>query len=269
MGTNVVVADAIEAEAWEDLYAAMPEPMRSELGLEARRVGDARVLLAPKIPSAMFNRAIGFGAEQTPTEKDLDALIDVFARAGAPFFIHVHDRTRDRSRVEQWLSARGLVLFSRPCWQKFLRRATPPPEVATSLVVREIGRAEAEPLARILVDAHKMPPPMLPWLAALVGRERWRSYGVFDGAAIVGGGMTYLRGDRAWLGMGGTAASHRGRGAQKAVMARRVADAIAAGATIIATETGEPVGDESNPSYRNMLWCGFERAGLRANWTRA
>jgi hypothetical protein len=37
----------------------------------------------------------------------------------------------------------------------------------------------------------------------------------------------------------------------------------------VITETGEPIGDEPNPSLRNMAWCGFVRVASRLNYARA
>ena len=51
-------------------------------------------------------------------------------------------------------------------------------------------------------------------------------------------------------------------------MRQRIVDAVAAGAQHIATETGEPVSGEVNPSFSNMLKVGFQKAMSRENWTR-
>jgi hypothetical protein len=48
-------------------------------------------------------------------------------------------------------------------------------------------------------------------------------------------------------------------------MAARIAHAQAQGCTSIHTETGDPVGNEPNPSLANMVRCGFERICSRAN----
>jgi hypothetical protein len=111
-----------------------------------------------------------------------------------------------------------------------------------------------------------MPPSIAPWIAALVGRPRWRAYLVRNGGEAIGGGLLYHDGDWAWLGMGATAPAHRGRGVQGAVMARRIRDAIAAGARHIATETGDPVAGERNDSLANMVRSGFRKVCSRENW---
>ena len=79
---------------------------------------------------------------------------------------------------------------------------------------------------------------MTGWLANLARQPNWRAYLGLDGGRAVASGFLYLCGDDAWLGMGATLPEHRGRGAQGALMALRIREAIAAGCSRIATETG-------------------------------
>ena len=70
------------------------------------------------------------------------------------------------------------------------------------------------------------------------------------------------------IGLGATVPSHRGKGAQGALLARRIADANESGARATVTETGRPEpGEEAkHPSYRNILRAGFEEAYVRINY---
>ena len=81
-----------------------------------------------------------------------------------------------------------------------------------------------------------------------------------------GAGALHLDGEAAWLGVGATRPQFRRRGAQAAVLAARIDAARAAGATMLATETGERVPDQPSTSYRNILRAGFREAYVRANW---
>jgi len=87
----------------------------------------------------------------------------------------------------------------------------------------------------------------------------------------VAGGALFIDKGLAWLGLGATLASHRGRGAQNAILARRITDALAAGVRGLVTETGLPApGEEAaHPSFRNIRRAGFEIAYARANYRRA
>jgi len=86
------------------------------------------------------------------------------------------------------------------------------------------------------------------------------------GAQVAGAGLLYVEGREAWLGAGGVLREFRGRGAHRALMALRIREAAAAGCARAFTETGEPIGEEPNPSLANMERCGFRRVCSRLNF---
>ncbi len=263
----VTQLDAIEAEAYRDLFAAAPAPLARGMGLQVRMLAGATLLLATA-PTTLFNRAIGLGNERAVAPEELDAIAGEYRRAGVPtHWIHVGPAARPEA-LPGWLSARGYRIAARATWAKLVRGpAAPPPQSGgTSLVVREIVARHAERLARVIVLAHALPPPMAAWGAALVGRSRWRAYGAFEGEELVAGGFLFVEGRAAWLGMAGTLASHRGRGAHRALLAQRIRDALADGCTTLAAETGEPSAGEASASLGNLYRCGFERACARTNY---
>jgi len=245
--------EGAEREALEDLYAAAPTDLA-----RAERVGGATVLVAPRLP-AFFNRAFAIGIDEPVVEDDVDAILDTLR--GAPE--SSVQPPPGESELEEWLAARGLE--RRWSWAKVLRGAEPAPDVGTDLHVRELGPPDAKRFGAVVAAAFGLPEVMATWSATLVGRPRWSAYGAFDGDALVGTGALFVEGDVAWLGLAGTLPFHRRRGAQGAVMARRIADAIAVGCTSIATETGI-LPDRPNPSLDNMLRCGFTVAYERGVW---
>lgn len=258
---DVAAADHIEAAAWRSMFALAPPPM----GLVAERIAGTTALIAPAIPVSLMNRVIGLGVDEPPTDAAIDAIADRYRAAGVKtYWIHASPLA---AGLESRLTSKGFALASRPTWAKVLRGTEPPPDVATPFALREVGAAHAMELAHVILAAHGMPPPMAPWTAAMVGGGGFRAFAAFDGDTIVAGGFLHLDGAGAWLGLGGTAASHRRRGAQGALMALRIREAISAGATRIATETGEPIDGEPNPSLANMYRMGFRRVATRRNYT--
>jgi hypothetical protein len=257
-------ADAIEAAAYADLYAAAPAPLAAGLGLGVHTVAGATVLVAARIPAPMFNRAIGLGWQQPATAADVDAIAAHYRAAGvAHWWLHWNPQAAPRG-FDSELQRRGYTLPPRSRWAKVMRRAADAPVVNSTLRVTPAEDARAT--AAAIAQAFEMPPVMADWLAALNGRPRWRLYGVLDGEQVVGGGALFVDGAAAWLGMGSVLPARRKRGGQRALMARRIADAAAAGAERVFTETGEPVGDEPNPSLANMRASGFETVASRLNF---
>ena len=168
----------------------------------------------------------------------------------------------------EWIEAAGWVRSRQ--WPKLWRSLDGElPEPRTDLRIEQVGPERAEDFARIVITAMSSSirrwrrSPRRRW-AAPGGRTTWASTGTTRSPRA----RRFVTADVAWLGYGATLESHRGRGGQSAMFARRLADARAAGCRLAITETGEDTPEEPNPSYRNMLRAGFELAYLRPNFVR-
>lgn len=260
-----VVADQAEAAAYADLWRAAPDAIRTALGLELRERNGATCLLAPRLPVPMFNRVIGLGMSQPASLDDVHTLARHFSAAGSrDWWLHWSPFAVPAG-LDATLLGQGWTLPSRSRWAKMLWRGGAAPELVTDLRIAPARDDQVAAVTQAIIQAFGMPPPMAGWLAALHRRERWRVYAACDAERVVGGACLYLNGAMAWLGMGAILDTHRRRGGQRALMALRISDARAAGCAHIVTETGEPVGDEPNPSFANMRRIGFECVASRLN----
>ncbi len=256
-------ADAAEAAACRDMYAAGEG---TPLGLAAREVAGATLLVAKGIPMPLFNRVIGLGNAAPATERDLDAVAAEYRAAGIrQWWIHLSPGAQPAALAEM-LAARGYAPAQRKAWAKFLRGTAPVPRLDTGLEIRALRAGEENALAEALGAAFEMPPPAAAWFARIAVLPAWRAVVAHDGARVVGGGLLFLHGEDAWLGAGGVRPEARGRHVHRALMLARIGLALEAGCRAIATETGEQMGDEPNPSLRNMLACGFEKVCSRLNY---
>ena len=66
--------------------------------------------------------------------------------------------------------------------------------------------------------------------------------------------------------MRGGRSNRSGRGAQSALIARRIRDAAAAGCDCLMVETAQEREDYPVPSYHNLLKFGFQVAYMRPNY---
>ena len=139
-------------------------------------------------------------------------------------------------------------------------------EISTDLRIESIGAAHAETFAGVACAAFGMPAAVGPMLTATIGRPGWQHYLAFDGEQAVATAALYVREGVGWLGVGSTLPSHRRRGAQGALMARRIRDGGDLGCRWLVTETGEDTPEQPNPSYHNMLRTGFRLAYQRPNY---
>lgn len=262
--SRIALADQIEAEACGDMYrAALPE-----LQLDAVEIGGATALLAPTIPVSYFNRAIGLGNGREATPTDIDAISACFTEAGVnQFWIHLGPAARP-AELPDWLATRGFMPAPRFRWAKFLRTAELPAPVATPLRIRMAGPVDAGAVAHIVCTAFDMPPLLGSWLARLINRPQWEFLLACtpDDGRPVAAGAVYMSGEHAWLGIGSTLPEYRHQGAQNALLAARIQLAADAGCRVLATETGEPMNGEANPSLANIRRAGFEQVCSRLNY---
>lgn len=262
---RLALADEVEALALEDFFGAATPALRSQLGLRVERHGGAVVLLAPGLSVALFNRVIGAGVHRPANPDDVDHWLRTLALSGAtPRWVHLSPQASPPA-LSEWLRARGLTEAKRRAWVKLWRDAAPPPGWRTDLSVVPAVDESLAATVRAIVSAFEMPDILAEWIGCLHGRPGWRIYSLCEGNTPVGGAALFVSNRCAWLGMAGVLPSHRRRGGQGALLIRRITDAIEAGCESLFTETGEPVGAESNPSLDNMLRVGFTPLMSRLN----
>lgn len=258
-------AEGIESGALLDFFSCAPPDLAQRYGVQSMRGGTGAMVMAPGlVPIIVFNRAFGCGLTEPLEERKVEEIIERYRVNGVRrFAIQLTPDARPSDAGDRLLG-RGFRHVTN--WVRAIRGAEPPPRIATALQIRRIDGGDARSFGRILCSVFKYPSDIDEWVAASVGRKGWSHYCAFDGDVPVATGAMFIRDDVAWLGFAATLPSHQKRGAQGAIMARRIDEAVAYGCQLLVTETGEDRPEKPNPSFHNMLRCGFSRAYLRANY---
>ena len=211
--------------------------------------------------SPMLNRIVGLGLDGPASEEQLDGAIAAHGRAA---LLRLALARRRAGALGSWLAARGFE----PSWgwMGFRRGVDDPPEAETRLTIGELGSERAAEFAALLRAAYGLPEELAPVIAALPELPGWRCFLALDGDEPAGAAALYVSGDSAYLGLAGTAAEHRGKGAQSALLAARIRCARELGCDEVFTETGERVPDRPSASYRNIVRAGFEELRVVPNW---
>ena len=258
--------EQIEIDAWRDYCAAAPPAFARAVGLETAELDGPLLAMCRRIDHYQFNRLIGGGLSGDAEGESLAIAAERFRDAGLKNgYLQIAPGGRAWA-LEAKARALGLKPLER-VWVKFSRGGAPVPTPPTDLEIAEARPDEAMDFARAVTAGFGMPETLAPWLAAIVGRKDWRAYVVRDNGKAVGGAAMFLVDGRAWLGIGAVQAAARRLGGQNALLARRIADGLAAGARWFATETGKPLPGEPHPSFSNIRRAGFAIAYERANWT--
>jgi hypothetical protein len=255
--------EAVEFNAWQNLLAVMPSALKAAIGADHRLVGGVLSISARNIPLVTFNRAIGLGLERPAERGDLRAIADHMRQFSAPVAQLQIAPFALSPALEADLGAEGFRRLP-TTWAKMGRRSANPPVVETGFMIDMVGPEEAQLFASTVIAGFGMPPSFVPWLEALPGRDRWRCYVVRSAGETIAAGAMFVDVDSAWLGMAATLPTARKRGAQSALIARRIADAADLGKPWVFTETG--ILDGPNPSLANMYRAGFECLHERTNW---
>jgi GNAT superfamily N-acetyltransferase len=259
------LADSIEARAMAEIYATAPP----ELDCRVEAIAGASLLIAPRVPASYFNRVIGLGVFESATEIALDAIVERFRVEHTPeFWLHLNPVARPEE-IAGWLAKRGFAPPARRTWAKFLRSREPYAARPTALSVRAAEPDDADGIARVVCSAYGMPATLASWFAALVVREGWHFVIAETDGRPVATGAVFIAGDTAWFGVGATLGEYRNRGAQTALLAARISIAAEAGCTVLATETGESIAGEVNPSLNNLRRAGFVQVCSRLNYALA
>lgn len=262
---RVRVADRSEAQAYRSLVACAGAATVE--GFHALELGGALLLHSHAVrDSVLFNRTIGLGCGDEVSVPLLDRIAAVYAEAHAeggarvPWAIEVSVPV-ETDAFRNWLKARRMrrglatAMLMRPCDRL--------PEVKTGLRVERVGTELSPACRQIWAEVFRVAEPVQALLEHAASAPAFRQWIAFDGAQPVACSLSHVAGRVAWLGWSATLPSHRGRGAQNALLAARLLDAHEAGCEWATSETAMGTAERPDPSYRNLLRSGFSLAYVR------
>ncbi len=234
-----------ELEAFRDWVTAAPDGL-----VESAQRGGALAVRSTAFPTRELNRIVGLY-----DLADLDALAPFYS--GGSFWVSLDPA----AGLDDELVARGFAVDY--AWQKFAR-GLEPVEARTDLRVTD-AESPAD-FGTAFAEGYGLPSALSHFAAAVVGRAGWHCFVAYDDSLPVAAGALFESGDAGWLGAAATVPSHRGRGAQSAILAARVERARERGLGVLVTETGVPRDGRPGASYRNIVASGFEPTYVRPNY---
>jgi GNAT superfamily N-acetyltransferase len=257
------ICEFAEARAVAGVPEAAPPEFVRQTGLHVEHIGSAVALVMERADHILFNRVIGLGLIEPATEAMIDRIVDLYRPHGVRFAVQLSP-TAQPDALPAWLAARGIQRGD--SWLKFIRGVEPPAPAPTELRITAIGPELAAAYAETISAVFEMPPLFRPWTQANIGRPGWRHYLAFDGDQPVATAALFVRDGLGWLSEAGTLPAARGRGAQSALLARRITDATALGCRRLVVETGDDTPEDPNPSAHNVRRAGFQLAYRRPNY---
>lgn len=256
--------ETIEIAARRHFFAAAPDDFGCTI---IDLPGTPATLLSVlAMPSPTMNRVVGLPGGQPLADETLAQIRQFFRQRGIPrFWLHAWN-TPDSAVLHDSLLAHGCT--RRGAWGQFelALAGLSPPAPASCLNIRLATADEYGLAGQILSDSFGMP-LLTPWMAGLAGRPAWQVFFACDeDGTPVATGTLLIDGAQAWFGMGGTLTAARGRGAQQALLAARLAAARAAGCVMASVEAEAAEPGEHSISLNNILRAGFRQVGTRQNY---
>jgi GNAT superfamily N-acetyltransferase len=197
--------------------------------------------------SANLNRVYLYGTEAGLQPDGLDRLIELFTAAGVKRFFVWLSPGPDMDVVRGWLKARGLTRVRWTGYPTLCRSGYSPVQFKTDFEIREVSAAEIEAARDQLGDT--------PWLeyTGAAGKQGLFHYMAFDANRPVAIAALCLFEDLGYLMAARTVETHRKRGAQQALIAKRIERAEKIGCATLVSETLTML----EHSLRNLQRAGF------------
>jgi GNAT superfamily N-acetyltransferase len=201
-----------------------------------------------RFASGNMNRVYLCGAEPGMDSDSIRHIIDLFAAEGIDRFFVWLSPGPGMEAVRGWLGGNGLTRVQWTGYPTLCRNVRSPVPFSTDLEVREVGADE--------IAAIREPPDRTIWpdYVRTAGQEGFFHYMAFDGKRPVAIAALCIFEDIGYLMAAATAESHRRRGAQQALIAKRIERTGQLGCAIEVSETLYML----EHSWRNLQRAGFQ-----------
>ncbi|WJH40469.1 GNAT family N-acetyltransferase [Aliirhizobium terrae] len=261
--------EAIEKEAWLDLYAAAPAHVRGEMALASTEISSAPAIACRGMAVTELNRSFGLEDAEAP---DLASLTTWLEENADPAFALQIANDESTAAIQRWAGSMGLTPTGNG-WSKLVRRFDFSSEIhaggSLQSGIEIVTDPEPAVYGRLVVKAFGFPEILADWFGALVGRPNWTTVVALLDGKPAGSGALFVKDNWAWFGVGGTLPEARRNGVQGALIDARTKIALAKGATHITAETGRPEQPDMKQTSRdNFLRRGFVEAYHRLNFKR-
>lgn len=253
-----LLVEHIEAQAFADVYRAVPPSYASANKVQLRKIADGACLTHGTIVIPELDRIVGVTGIG-----DIKGACDwMTTNCGPGWVVQVPPVFDD---ITRYLAANGFRSVGNG-WAKFYREAggeeTP---FSSELTVRTIDTELAGAFASILSGGFGLPVDFSEWFAAVVGQPNWTVQLAFAGSIPVSCGALYTDGHVGWMGMDATLPDHRGKGGQSMLIRSRLTVAAQLGLKGVTAETGQP---EIKKTAQHTSFSNYQRAGFTQLYTR-
>ena len=254
------IVETAQLELWKQFFEDCSPAFKQKMGIQTHTFGGASATMMGSYPTLFYNRVLGLGIQQPATEAMLDEIIELYSQHELSLRIPLSPYAQPGD-LPTWLKDRGFKHTGNLA--KMIRGNEPPPRIETDLRVQRVDESDAAQFGAIFARAFEWPDWSAQMAEEMIRMGIVYSYMAYDGDVPAATGVLHVSGDVGGLYHAATLPEFRRRGAQGAIMARRIQDGIDSGCHWFSTETFKGKPESPNPSFHNMLRTGFELAYMR------
>lgn len=263
-GLPFFASERAEAAWFFDWLNGAPEPAKDVLRTRAVHLASGGIATSmANDPVNYWSKALGFFR---PIDRAaIVEMVDFYLAQGTP---SATIQIAPELFPPDWdLLCAEFGLTAGSSWVKLSGSSDVAGEYPHGLRVEAVGPEDLDEWADTVFRGFGMPPEHLASLAAESARRGFiQPFGVWaDQSLIAGASLAIVGGVGALLGAA-TLPEHRGRGAQRALIAIRAEAARRAGIDRLIAETGRPAPGGTNQSLDNLLRAGLSPLYDRVNW---
>jgi ribosomal protein S18 acetylase RimI-like enzyme len=261
---RTAAVEQVEATFMHRLVGGASPEVRARFGVTAITLGGGVCLAMSRDPSGYWSKTLGLGLTEPVTAdlvKEVLAFYETYGGSSATIQIAPAALPEDWAEV-----AEEHGLEQGHSWVKLARdgsRTVTPGE--TSLRVGRVDRADVPEWAHVLLEGFGMPHELDPVFGETVDDDLVQ-VAAWDGDQMVAAASVFISGGAAQMSGAATLPTHRGAGAQSAMIALRLRIAQEAGVEVLSAETGVEAAGTHNPSLHNLRRAGFADLYERPNW---
>lgn len=259
------LAETSESESMFALVAGASPAIRRTLGIATERIGGGIATSVLKDSSNFWSKSLGLGVSEPVNPEVMDALADFYRRHGASGTTIQIAPSLLPPNWDDICAQRGITTHT--TWVKLICAVSAYRPSGTTLRISSVVDDTAQDAALVIARGFSMAEDLVGSLYAPAFRTKsFQGFAAWDGGEIVAAAAMRVSGAVAEMYGAATLPSHRGRGAQSALLAARAAAAASAGCRWMVAETGVPSRQQTNSSLNNMLRAGFDVLYERRNW---
>ena len=265
----IVRSEAVQRKAWRLLSHAAPPDLVDALEIRCEETGSTLYQGALGVPGAQFNKVFSFGIDGDVTSASIEAAANWLRHACCKQSLLMVPSEGSDKGIGGMLLANRFRRFPLDIAIFHLDVADVPDlSQSPDIDVRPVGPEDSIEFGHVLSEGLEAP-VAASWLAAFaIGQPGLTAYLAYEGSLAVGAAALFIDGEWGWLFIAAVRPAYRNRGAQTALLARRLEDGRKAGVRTFNVGALRPAPGHGDvfASYRNIERTGFKLAYNRPNY---